>query len=164
MIGWNLDVKVNISSSITTLNRLAGRFSNWIPIAGGRLDVAVRDFLRRRFESEGRVGGGGKWVQLAPHYAAFKKLRVGTRKLLQYSGSMMEAFTRRRAQHQILRATRDTYELTVDEEIQPRARAHQHGVQKKGIPIRIIVPVVLPKNFMNDLKGIIQSYVIHGET
>lgn len=164
MIVDDFRIEVEITPAMVMFDRLAGRFSNFVPIAGGRLDVAVRDFFRRRFESEGRVGGGGKWVGLKPWYAKWKRLRVGGRKLLQFKGGLLSAFTRRHDPHQILILTRDSYTLTVDEEIQPRARAHQRGAPSINLPARKIVPDSLPRNFLNELKQILIGYIVRGQT
>lgn len=152
------DVAVEITPAMVKFNRLAGRFSNFIPLSGGRLDVAVRDFLKRRFESEGRVGGGGRWVQLSPSYREFKKAKVGSKKLLQFRGSMMDAFTKKGAPHQILNLTPTSYELTVDESTQRKARSHQWGNPDTHLPARVIVPPTLPNNFIDQLRRVVMSY------
>jgi hypothetical protein len=158
-----IEVGIEITPALVKFNRIAGRFTNFEPVLGGRIDVAVRKFMRERFESEGRVGGGGRWVKLTPKYAAWKRVTGrGSRKILQYSGEMMAAFTERGAPHQVLTTGPDYYHLSVDEEIQKRARGHQHGWVPTGLPIRKIVPDNLPLNFITALRKIAKSYVVTG--
>jgi hypothetical protein len=75
---------------------------------------------------------------------------------------MLDAFTKHNDPHQVLELSADSYLLTVDEEIQPRAKAHQRGVPSRNIPARPIVPATLPKNFINDLRRIVMSYIVTG--
>jgi hypothetical protein len=160
----NVEVTLSVTPALLELNRIAKRFSNFTPLMASKLDEAVRDFMKRRFESEGQVGGGGRWVRLSPGYASFKRATVGGAKILQFSGSLMDAYTKRGAPHQVLRVGKDFYELTVDEVLGPRARGHQRGVQRTRLPRRAIIPPVLPKNFIGQLRSLIKGFVIEGAT
>lgn len=160
----NADFEVQITPALVKLNRIAGRFNNFEPVMGGRLDVAVRDFFRRRFESEGRVGGGGRWKKLTTSYSSFKRSRGGRRRILQLSGKMMEAYSKRNAEHQIIRTGKDFYELSVDETIAPRVAGHTRGNPRFKLPKRPIKPRTYPKSFIEELRQAVKGYVIRGET
>lgn len=57
-----------------------------------RLGQLHRDQEQRIFGSEGGVGAQGPWPPLSPAYAAYKKRKVGRRKILVWNGDMKERF------------------------------------------------------------------------
>lgn len=155
-----IEVAVTITPALVRLNRLAGRFTNFKPVLGGKVDVIARRFMKRRFESEGRVGGGGKWQKLTPRYAAWKFSRVPrSRKILQLNQTMYNAFTKRGAPMQRVTSEKDEYSLTVTGKVQMIAMAHTSGAGGR-LPVRVVVPDPLPKTLITELRQAIRSYVV----
>lgn len=159
----NLDIDVEIEPALLKLNGMASRFSNFKPLMLGKLHDAVLRFFKRRFETEGVFGGGRPWVQLNENYASFKKLKARRHRILQFSGQMMDAYSKKGAPGQVVEMGPNLYSLTVDESIAPRARGHQRGVKRIGLPQRQIVPPEYPRSFIDELKIAVRGYALRGK-
>jgi len=156
------EVIFEVDKALLEFNDIAMRFRNFYPVLRGRMDKAVRDYLYRRFHSN----GNGEWAPLNPSYASFKRARGARKRTLQYSGEMMEAFTAIAGHpHQILVLENNLYVRTVDEEVGGRARGHQRGYSpaQPRLPRRAIIPDEFPTEFIDKLKNIVRDYVIRGD-
>lgn len=151
-------VEVDVTPALIKFNRIAGRFSNFKPLAGGRVDVIVRRMIRRQFDTQ---GGNRRWPALKPWYAAAKRRAVGNKRILRYSDRLYNALTVKNAEGQVLTLEKDHYNLSVNPELMGRARAHQFGLGY--MPVRRFIPDPLPKSFIADLKRAAKAYIVRGE-
>ena len=159
-----LEVALEINKAILEFNDISMRFRDFRPVMHGRMDKVVREFFRRRFLTNGH----GEWQPLSPTYRSYKRRQNAKQRILQFTGSMMEAFTTLSSPHSILVLEDNLYVRTVDEEIGPRARGHQRGYSpaQPRLPQRRIVPDTpedYPPDFMETLRDIVRNYVIRGD-
>lgn len=158
-----LEVALELNKAILEFNDIAMRFRDFRPVLHGRMDKVVREFFRRRFLTNGH----GEWQPLSPAYRSYKRRQGAKQRTLQFTGSMMEAFTTLSSPHAIVVMEDNLYIRTVDEEVGPRARGHQAGFSpaQPRLPQRKIVPDVeeYPPDFMATLKDIVRNYVIRGD-
>lgn len=164
------DVALELTPAIVKFERLAGRFTNFVPVLGGRIDVLARQLIRRQFETAGRAAGRGSWRGLTPTYS--KRRRFPGRPLLRQTDALYDALTRRGHPNQQLVLARDRYSLTVAEGAQDRegrsVRArfigHQLGVPRFNVPVRQVIPDPLPRTFIDDCRRAVKAYVVRNET
>lgn len=155
---------LEITTALIKFERLAGRFTNFEPVMGGRVDVLARQLIRRMFETEGRASGRGQWQALSPNY--LKRRVLPSKPLLRQSDGLYEALTQRGNANQELTLSRNTYSLTVAESSDIRARfiGHQRGVPSSNLPARPMIPDPLPQTFIQSVRKAVKSYIVRGET
>lgn len=161
---------LEIDSTISKLNVIAGRFSNFIPVMGGRVDVAARRLIRRQFDTQGRASGRGSWAPLTERYEAVREFP--NKPLLRQTDALYRALTKRGDPNQELTLTPFRYALTVREgaqdsrgrNIHARFVGHQLGVPRSNLPARQMIPDPLPKTFITELRAIIKAYVLTGRS
>lgn len=166
------EVTLDISKALHGFERLAGRFSDFTPVMGGRLDVAARALIRRQFETQGRAGagGGGGWKHLTARYAKQKARdefgRDRMNRIMQRTDSLFRTLTVKGEPGQFFRATRTSYRLGVDpnaidptgRDLYPRFIAAQLGIAPQ--PERQVIPDPLPKGFIRDVQRILATYIV----
>ena len=160
----DVDVGLDITPALVRFKRLAGRFTDFRPVLGGRVDVAARRLIRRQFLSEGRAGvGGGGWPALQPTYLLRRVLP--DRPMLRQSDGLFEALTKRGHPDQELVLERHRYALTIAEDADTRARfvGHQLGIPESNVPERQMIPDPVPKTFIDEVRGLVKSYVVTGK-
>lgn len=160
----SISTSLDLTPAITRFERLAGRFSNFVPVMGGRVDVLARRLIKRQFDTEGRASGRGQWAALTENY---KRRRVfPDRPLLRQSDGLYDALTKRGHPDQELILEKNRYSLTIDEGAETRARfiGHQLGVPAKNLPARQMIPDPLPKTFIQQVRNALQAYIVRGET
>jgi hypothetical protein len=162
MIGYQ--ASVDITTALVRFDTLAGRWTDFTPVLGGRVDVAVRGLLRRQFETEGRAGTGSGWEKLTTRYVDEER-KGAAHPILQKDGGLMAALTKRGHGDQELILDPEVYSLTIaeDAETHPRFMGHQYGVPKKNVPVRQPIPDPLPKTFIREMQQIVRSYVVYGK-
>jgi hypothetical protein len=160
----SFETSLDITPELIRLNRIAGRFSNFKPVLGGRVDVLARRLIRRQFETEGRAGGQGGWKKLTPTYLA-RRVLPG-KPILRQSDGLFEALTQKGHADQQVVLEKDLYSLTIDESADTHARfvGHQLGVPRSNLPARQMIPDPLPKNFINEVRQAVKAYVVRGDT
>jgi len=164
------ETALELSPAIVKFERLAGRFTNFVPVMGGRIDVLARRLIRRQFETQGRAAGRGQWPGLTPTYR--KRRQFPDRPLLRQTDALYDALTKRGHPNQQLVLARDRYSLTVAEGAQDqegrsvRARfiGHQLGVPVSHVPVRQVIPDPLPRTFIHDCRRAVKAYVVRNET
>lgn len=154
-------VAVEVTPAIARFNRIAGRFSNFVPLAGGKVDVLVRNMIRRQLDSEG-AAFGKPYKALNPDYAKWKRKKYGRKRILVRKGQMREAFVQKKGPSQILTLRKDFYRLAARGQVAKRASMHQYG--RGNNPVRQIIPDPLPESFLQELNRAVRSYIIRGET
>ena len=156
--------ELEITPALLRFERIAGRFTNFIPVMGGRVDVAVRRFIRRVFDTEGRASGRGRWPRLSEEYV--RRRAIPGRPLLRQTDDLYNALTRRGDPNQELILERNRYSLSVSEaagRVRARFVGHQLGVPESNVPARPMIPDPLPQTFINQMRQIVKSYIVHGE-
>ena len=158
-------VELDITPALVRFERLAGRFTNFIPVMGGRVDVLARRLIKRQFDTEGRVGaGGGGWEPLSRDY--LKRRVIPGKPLLRQSDGLYEALTRRGHPDQELILEKNRYSLSIADGAETRARfvGHQLGVPSSNLPARQMIPDPLPQTFIRDVRNALKSYIVRGDT
>lgn len=161
---------LEVTPALVRLNIIAGRFSNFIPVMGGRVDVLVRRLIKRQFDTEGRASGRGQWPGLTADYQRVREFP--DKPLLRQTDALYRALTRRGDPNQELTLERDRYALTVREgaqdsrgrSIHARFVGHQLGVPRSNLPARQMLPDPLPKTFITELRAAIKAYVLTGRS
>lgn len=153
---------LDITTALLRLKRLAGRFTDFRPVLGGRVDVLARQLIRRQFETEGRASGRGRWPALSPTYLLRRVLK--DRPILRQSDGLFEAFTTKNHPDQDYVLTETTYHLTLKEDADayPRFIGHQFGIPRSNVPVRQVIPDPLPRSFIDEVRRAVKSYVVHG--
>lgn len=159
-----IDATLEITTALIKFERLAGRFTNFAPVMGGRVDVLARRLIRRMFETEGRASGRGQWQALTENY--IKRRVFPGKPLLRQSDGLYEALTERGNQNQELTLTPTTYRLGISESSDVRARfiGHQLGVPSSNLPARQMIPDPLPETFIRQVRAAVKAYIVRGET
>jgi hypothetical protein len=153
------EVNVEVTPAMLRVNRIAGRFSNFVPLVGGRVDVITRQLIKRQFATQGRAAGRGRWRSLRPWYAEWKRsIGKGRKPIMRLTDRLYNALTKRAAVGQVVQASQDRYVLTVTQDLMPRLRAHQLGLSNN--PVRQVIPKPPPKSYMEELRKATRSYVI----
>jgi len=157
-----LGVGLNLTPALQRLERLAGRFTNFKPVLGGRVDVLARRLIRKQFETEGRASGRGKWQALSPTYLLRRVLK--DKPILRQSDGLFEALTKRGHPDQELVLEKDHYGLSISPDADTHARfiGHQFGIPKSNVPVRQMIPDPLPKTFVDELRRAVKSYIVNG--
>lgn len=161
---------LTLTPQIIRFTRLAGRFTNFVPVLGGRVDVLARGLIRRQFQTLGRASGRGQWRALQPTYVARRKFP--DRPTLRQTDALYDALTKRGHPDQELVLDPDHYSLTVSEtatdesgrSIRARFIGHQLGVPRFNVPVRQVIPDPLPKTFLAEVRRAVKAYVVRGET
>jgi hypothetical protein len=164
-----VETELEITPALARTQRLAGRFTNFKPVLGGRVDVAARDLIRRMFRTQGRAGPQGKWEALKPSY--LKRRQLPLRPILRQGDALYDALTKRGHPHQRVTLEADRYALTVDEaavddknrSIRARFIGHQFGVPRYKVPERQIIPDPVPKTFFDKIRRLVRAYIVRGE-
>lgn len=161
----DLSTELEITPALIRFERIAGRFSNFIPVMGGRVDVLARGLIRRMFDTQGRASGRGQWQALTERY---KKARpLPDRPLLRQSDELYDALTRKGDVNQELILERNRYSLSVSSaagRVRARFVGHQLGVPEKNLPARQIIPDPLPQTFIRQVRQAVKAYIVRGET
>lgn len=159
-----LRTDLEITPALIKFQRIAGRFSDFRPVLGGRVDVLARGLIRRQFLTQGRASGRGQWPALQPTY----KLRrvLPDKPILRQSEGLFEALTKKGHQDQKVVLETNRYSLTLSEEADtyPRFIGHQLGIEKSGVPVRQMIPDPPPKTFIDEVRRAAKAYVVHGKT
>ena len=155
---------IDITPALVRFATLAGRWTDFTPVLGGRVDTAARNLIRRQFETEGRAGVGPGWEKLSKRYVEEERDPAGA-PILQQTRGLMEALTQRGHGDQDLILEPEVYSLTIaeDAETHPRFMGHQYGVPRKNVPQRQVIPDPLPKTFITEIRKIVRSYVVYGK-
>lgn len=164
------DPRLTLTPTIVRFSRIAGRFTNFVPVMGGRVDVLARALIRRQFQSGGRAGGRGSWRGLTPRYIARRKFP--DKPILRQTDALYDALTRRGHPDQELVLAPDRYSLTVAEgatdsegrSVRARFIGHQLGLPRFNLPVRQMIPDPLPKSFIDDVRRAVKAYIVRGET
>lgn len=161
-----IDIRTDltITPTLVRFDRIAGRFSNFIPVLGGRVDVLARRLIRRMFETEGRASGQGRWAALSERY----KLRrqFPDRPLLRQTDDLYNALVKKGDVNQELILERNRYSLSVSTaagRIRARFVGHQLGVPDFNVPARPMIPDPLPQTFISQVRQAVKSYIVRGE-
>lgn len=156
----SVETTLTITPELVKFERLAGRFSDFTPVLGGRVDVLARQLIRRMFETEGRAGGRGGWKGLSPNY--LKRRVLPDRPILRQSDGLFEALTRRGHPDQEVVLEPEEYSLTIGEGTEPHARfiGHQLGIARSSVPQRQMIPDPLPRSFIDDVRRAVKAYVV----
>lgn len=160
-----VDVGLTVTPGIVKFERLAGRFTNFVPVLGGRVDVLARTLIRRQFQTQGRASGRGQWAALQPAYQ--RRRPFPDRPLLRQTDALYDALTRRGHPDQTLVLAKDRYSLTVSEsagKVRARFIGHQLGVPQSNVPVRQMIPDPLPTTFIDQLRRAVKAYVVRGAT
>jgi hypothetical protein len=160
----DLKVSLDITPALIKFERLAGRFSNFVPVMGGRVDVLARRLIRRMFDTQGRAGGRGQWQALTPNYLR-RRLLPG-KPILRQSDALYEALTQKGNVNQELILEKDRYSLSVSETaglIRASFVGHQLGVPESNLPARQMIPDPLPQTFINEVRRAVKAYIVTGE-
>jgi hypothetical protein len=156
---------LDITPALVRFQRIAGRFTNFVPVMGGRVDVLARRLIKRQFDTEGRASGRGRWAPLTENY---KKRRVfPDRPLLRQTDELYNALVRRGDANQDLILERNRYSLSVSEaagRVRARFVGHQLGNPDYNLPARQMIPDPLPKNFIEQVRRAVKAYIVRGET
>jgi hypothetical protein len=168
--GDDRDPRLTLTPEIIRFTRLAGRFTNFVPVLGGRVDVLARTLIRRQFQTQGRASGRGQWPALSPSYE--KRRAFPDRPTLRQTDALYDALTKRGHENQQVELDVDHYSLTVAEgavddngrSIRARFVGHQLGVPKRRVPVRQMIPDPLPKTFIEEIRRAVKAYVVRGET
>lgn len=161
---------LEVTPALVRLNIIAGRFSNFIPVMGGRVDVLARRLIRRQFETQGRASGQGQWAPLTKDYRDVRKFPE--KPLLRQEDALYKALTKKGDPNQELTLTPFHYALTVREgaqdsegrSVHARFVGHQLGVPVSNVPVREMIPDPLPKTFISELRAAIKAYVLTGRS
>jgi len=160
-----LKTELEITPTLIRFERLAGRFSNFIPVLGGRVDVLARRLIRRMFDTQGRASGRGQWQALTENYK--KRRQFPGKPLLRQLDELYDALTRKGDANQAVILEKDRYSLSVSEaagRIRARFVGHQLGVPESNLPARQMIPDPLPQTFINDVRRAVRAYILEGET
>lgn len=159
-----IEPTLEITPALIRFERIAGRFSNFKPVLGGRVDVLARQLIRRQFLTQGRASGRGQWARLTDRYKAVRVLPE--RPILRQSEGLFEALTQKGHPDQAVVLERNRYALSIKEGAETRARfvGHQLGVPESRVPARQMIPDPLPKTFIADVKRAVKAYIVRGET
>lgn len=156
---------LNITPALVRFERIAGRFTNFVPVMGGRVDVLARRLIKRQFDTEGRASGRGRWAPLTENY---RKRRIFPDKpLLRQSDDLYNALVRRGDSNQELILERNRYSLSVSEaagKVRARFIGHQLGLPSQNLPARQMIPDPLPKNFIEQVRRAVKAYIVRGDT
>ena len=153
---------LEITTALIKFERLAGRFTNFVPVMGGRVDVLARRLIRRMFDTEGRASGRGQWQALSPNYA--KRRAFPNKPLLRQEDELYRALTERGNENQELTLTRNTYSLTVGGSVRAKFIGHQLGLPEQNLPARQMIPDPLPETFIRQVRAAVKAYIVRGET
>jgi hypothetical protein len=159
------DPILELTPAIVRFTRLAGRFTNFVPVLGGRVDVLARGLIRRQFDTKGRAGGRGPWRGLTTNY--LKRRKFPDRPLLRQDDELYDALTKRGHPDQDVTLEKDRYSLTVDEgagKVRAKFVGHQLGVPLVKLPVRQVIPDPLPKSFITEVRQAVKAYVVRGAT
>ncbi len=164
-----IETSLTITPGLIKFERLAGRFSDFKPVLGGRVDVAARELIRQMFRTQGRAGPQGRWPALTPRYLRVRKLP--TRPMLRQSDALYDALTKKGHPNQQVVLEVDQYSLTVAEgavddkarSVRARFVGHQRGVPRFKVPQRQIIPDPLPKTFIDKVRRLVKAYIVKGE-
>jgi hypothetical protein len=161
----SINTSLDITPALIRFQRLAGRFTNFIPVMGGRVDVLARRLIKRQFDTEGRASGRGRWAPLTEHY---KRRRVfPDRPLLRQTDDLYNALVKRGDANQELILEKDRYSLSVNEaagRVRARFVGHQLGLPEWNLPARQMIPDPLPKTFIQQVRNAVKAYIVRGET
>lgn len=164
----SIQTEISVTPGLLKTERLAGRFSDFKPLLGGRIDVITRRFLRRVFETQGRATGQGGWKKLSKSWLL---RRIPGRPILRQTDALYDALTKRGHPNQEVVLEEDLYSLTVAEgatdkkgrSIRDRFIGHQTG-NNPPLPRRAIIPDEMPKTFIQECRKAVLAYVVRGET
>jgi hypothetical protein len=159
-----LRTDLNITPALVKFQRLAGRFTNFRPVLGGRVDVLARRLIRQQFQTQGRASGRGQWPALQPTYLLRRVLP--DKPILRQSDGLFEALTKKGHPDQEVVLEPNRYSLTIAEGADTRARfiGHQLGIPESNVPVRQMIPDPLPKTFIDEVRRAVKSYVVEGRT
>lgn len=163
--GTVINLSLEITPTLVRFQRIAGRFSNFIPVLGGRVDVAARRLIRRMFQTQGRASGRGQWPALTERYKAVRQFPE--KPLLRQSDELFNALTVKGHQDQEVVLERDRYSITVADnagKLRARFVGHQRGVPEYKVPVRQMIPDPLPKTFIEEVRKAVRAYIVRGET
>lgn len=155
---------LEITPALVRFKTLAGRFTDFTPVMGGRIDVAARRYIRRHFETEGRAGaGGGGWEALTANY--LKRRVHPNRPILRQEDGLFDALTQRGNENQLVVMEPDLYSITVDPDSEVHARfvGHMFGIPRSNLPARPPIPEP-SKTFIKEVSDIVRSYVLTGKS
>ncbi len=164
-----VQVSLDLTAALLKTTRLAGRFSDFTPVLGGRVDVAARRLIRRMFETQGRASGQGQWPALSQSY--LPRREFPRRPMLRQTDALYNALTKRGHPDQEIVLEPDLYSLTVAEgatddrgrSIRARFIGHQTG-NNPPLPQRQMIPDPLPGTFLDEVRRLIKAYVLLGKT
>jgi hypothetical protein len=159
------DPALTVTTALVRFERLAGRYTDFTPDLGGRVDVLAREMIRRQFETEGRASGRGQWRALTENYLK-RRVFPGLPKLRQ-SDALFNALTKRNDPNAEISVSRDHYSRTVSPsagKVRASFVGHQLGVPEFNVPVRQMIPDPLPKSFIEEFRQVVMSYVVRGET
>ncbi|MBA3684608.1 MAG: hypothetical protein H0W72_05135 [Planctomycetes bacterium] len=166
----DLEVSLDITPAVIRLERIAGRYSNFSPVLGGRVDVLARGLIRRMFLTQGRASGRGQWARLTERYLA--RRRFPAQPLLRQTDALYRTLTEKGAPGQRTVLTPNQYSLSVDPSaddtdgrpIIARFIGHQRGVPESNLPAREIIPDPLPQSFIQQVRNAVKAYVVTGRS
>lgn len=165
LTGDDQDPRITLTPEIVKFQRLAGRFTNFKPVLGGRVDVLARALIRRQFQTLGRASGRGQWPALTQQYR--KRRKFPDRPTLRQTDALFDALTKRGHPDQDVVLEADHYSLTVSEsagEVRAKFIGHQFGVPRFNVPARQMIPDPLPKSFLDDVRRAVKTYIVRGDT
>ena len=157
-----IGVDLEITPALVKFERIAGRFTNFVPVMGGRVDVLARRLIRRMFDTQGRASGRGQWAPLTENY--IKRRVFPGKPLLRQSDELYQALTERGNANQELTLTRNRYSLTVGGNVRARFVGHQLGLPEQNLPARQMIPDPLPETFIRQVRQAVKAYIVRGET
>jgi len=160
-----ISTELVITPQIVRFERIAGRFSNFIPVMGGRVDVLARGLIRRMFDTEGRASGQGRWARLTDRY--LRRRQFPDRPLLRQTDELYNALTRKGDINQELELSRNRYSLSVSTaagRVLARFIGHQLGLPAKNLPARPMIPDPLPQTFIQQVRRAVKAYIVRGTT
>lgn len=161
----SINTELEITPELVRFERIAGRFSNFVPVMGGRVDVLARGLVRRMFLTQGRASGQGQWAPLTENY--LKRRQFPGSPILRQTDELFDALTKRNNENQELVLERDRYSLSVSEaagRVRARFIGHQLGVSTSNLPARPMIPDPLPKTFVNEVRQAVMAYIVRGDT
>lgn len=160
----DLSVSLDVTPQVVRFERIAGRFTDFRPVMGGRVDVAARRLVRRMFLTQGRAGGRGQWPKLTDRYVRAQRV-FPDRPILRQTDDLFDALTVRGHPNQELVLEKDRYSLSVAEgagKVRARFVGHQLGVPESKVPVRQMIPDPLPKTFIAEIRKAVMSYIVRG--
>jgi hypothetical protein len=149
---FSVEAKFSVAL-ITLFKSLSIRFTSLRPVFLGRIDAAFRQMYRDHFESSGE----GKWAPLSARTIRLKARKWPTRAdlILRATDTMF---------HSLVGDTANTLKVVTPKSyrrgtIVAYAASHQRGI---GVPLRQVAPDPLPSAFIEQVRAIVQDYLLTG--